>query len=93
MKNRDILLLLNRDNEQMMYYLNEITNKWLNRYSRNTEMKSKTYRTIGTIPNSNIKTVERDGRDNWQKENEVFLQDFHGNNISVVGISVPLILK
>jgi hypothetical protein len=56
-------------------------------------MKSKKYRTIGTIPNSNIKTVERDGRDNWQKENEVFLQDFHGNNISVVGISVPLILK
>jgi hypothetical protein len=47
-----------------MYYLNEITNKWLNRYSRNTEMKSKKYRTIGTIPNSNIKTVERDGRDN-----------------------------
>ena len=93
MKNRDILLLLNRDNEQMMYYLNEITNKWLNRYSRNTEMKSKKYRTFGTIPNSNIKTVERDGRDNWQKENEVFLQDFHGNNISVVGISVPLILK
>jgi hypothetical protein len=43
-----------------MYYLNEITNKWLNRYSRNTEMKSKTYRTIGTILNSNIKTVERD---------------------------------
>ena len=43
-----------------MYYLNEITNKWLNRYSRNTKMKSKTYRTIGTILNSNIKAVERD---------------------------------
>jgi hypothetical protein len=43
-----------------MYYLNEITNKWLNRYSRNTKMKSNKYRTIGTILNSNIKTVERD---------------------------------
>ena len=43
-----------------MYYLNEITNKWLNRYSRNTKLKSKKYRTIGTILNSNIKTVEGD---------------------------------